>query len=163
MDYSLSTEGRGFEVFEIRMRATFGLREEIVEAIRDAVNTAEAILISEVPRDSGVLANSIRVGGIVYSPGGAGGGGFWEAEVSIGEGVPYLKHVIEGTGIYGSTGHMIYPANGNVMRIQKEGENTRYVRYTRGQESNDLWLLKAQEAVNEVIRQAVSRIDALHE
>jgi hypothetical protein len=161
MEVQTSIHGDGFDTMLVRLRATRGeVRDELIDTLREAANTAEAVLVAEVPRESGALANSIRVGGIVYSPGAAGGGGYWEVEISVGEGIPYLQQVIEGSGIYGPAAHPIYPAKGNVMVIQKQGEEPRYVKWSRGQEPDDLWLIKAQMAVNEVIERAMRRIDS---
>lgn len=136
------------------------LRQRIKDAVRDSTDAAEKVMVAEVPRDSGWLANSIQTSGITYNPGGLGGGGIYEAELSVGEGVDYLKFVVEGTGRFGPGGGNITSPSGGVMKFRgsRDGEYPLYRSEVSGQPPQDEWILNAQRIANEVMMRHVAEI-----
>jgi hypothetical protein len=117
-------------------------KEELERAITRAARAAEAIILAEGPRDSGELLShvEIRFGNVIYAPGGAGGGGQYEAVVSIDDDdVPHLRFVYEGTGIFG-------PAGGNIENAE-------------GQRPQTAWVENAAEAAEAAIAGEVSSFD----
>jgi len=159
-----SISGDAFEVLQLRLKGQGdAVKEEIKQTLVRAALRAEKILEAEVPHgETHALANSIRMSPLKYSPGGAGGGGFWEIEVSVGEGVPYVQNVVEGTGIFGPRAFPIYPKNPKgVMAFSKNGEFV-FTKWVRGQEPDDLWIVHAQDAAQEEVDEGLRRIDAIH-
>lgn len=174
-------EVRGADVTVARIRAQQAqIRDEIVNALREAVNAAEAEMRARVPKDSGKLASTIRKGGIIYSPGGLGGGGFYEVELIVGEGIPYLNVLVEGSGIHGQTGSRIFASSGNirekirpewlpttgatVMKFwPKDSPKPIYRWWVRGQRAQDEWITAAQEAAQLVIERDIAQFDMSHE
>jgi hypothetical protein len=130
----------------------------IEEAVSEGVRVAKA----EAPsgRDSRHeirIVDAITSTPVVYHPGGAGGGGFYEATIEASALVaPHLRWVFEGTGLHDPQGaHLIRPSHGNVMGIQKEGEPTSYVRWTRGQARQQRWWEEAEQATDTVLAAGV--------
>jgi hypothetical protein len=77
-------------------------------------------------------------------------------------GTEHLKFVTEGTGIFGPRASPIYPANGNVMVFNKDGENTVFTRWTRGQIGRDKWIELGQQAAREFIALKLHELDIGH-
>lgn len=158
-DFELSGIEAG-DAVKFRIQAVGeNVRQEIVDALNDATEYGVSIMRAEVPYKSGDLSRSIRVSGVNYSPGGAGGGGYYEASIEIGEGIPYLAAVVEGSGRRGPKGVDIFPAKGNVMVFEKEGEKTVWTKRTKGQKAKADWIIKAQQAANAIIASRIRRID----
>lgn len=172
-------EVRGGEETYIRIRAYRDrLRDEILEALKDAAQTAEKVMLAKVPRDSGALASTIHVSGIQYMPGGAGGGGAYEIVLHAGQGIPYLNLVTEGTGIHGpynSYGNIVAGA-GNIrpkvrpewaprtgarfMVFTPKGETKPIFRkWVRGQEPQTEWIVAAQQVANAIVAEHVRSMD----
>src|SRR4051794_21160643 len=113
---------RGLDSLLIELQAKNAhLAQEIKEVLQDAGDAAESVMRAEVPRDSGALANSIRLGPVVYMPGGFGGGGNYQMDLTVGEGIPYLAAVVEGSGIFGPSRERIYPSKGNGLAFEGGG------------------------------------------
>ncbi len=134
------------------------VRNDIIDAIGDALRAADIEMRLRVPVDSGELFNSIQASPVVFRPGGLGGGGFYEAELSAGEGVEHTAWVTEGTGVHGPGGQRIYPKRGNVLSFQKRGERRKVVPSVAGQEPQDEWITAAQVIANSILEQRISRI-----
>jgi hypothetical protein len=137
-------------------------KEELERAITRAARAAEAIILAEGPRDSGELLShvEIRFGNVIYAPGGAGGGGQYEAVVSIDDDdVPHLRFVYEGTGIFGPAGGNIEAAQGNVMAFGKRGEPDIFIENAEGQRPQTAWVENAAEAAEAAIAGEVSSFD----
>jgi hypothetical protein len=129
VDYDIRFEGSpdAAAALALRLRAEGG---EMSRKVRELLERTGALVGTElrltVPHDysnqepSHVhLSDTVETSGIVYRPGGAGGGGFYEMKISVGrEGVtPQLGFVLEGTGIYGDTGQPIVAGEGNLGRL----------------------------------------------
>lgn len=98
----------------------------------------------------------------IYAPGGAGGGGSWTARAGVRRSPmwPDESHdpaslVVEGTGLYGNTPHMIEPRAGNLMVFKYEGRWWR-LRFMKGQEPQTDWVTRAQDRANAVVKEGVA-------
>lgn len=175
LQFDASTSG--FDVTELRIRGLGErLKKDIVEAISEAANEAETLLTEGAPQgETGRLKRSVKNNGVSFHPGGLGGGGFYEVDVSVGEGVPYLRHVVEGTGIHAGRGN-IQPATksqmhweggrvwGNPQRAKKGIDGTQHWAFeTQGQKPQDEWITAANVKANEVIERKVREIDSRHD
>lgn len=158
----LEYEIRGDDALLLRIRAIGPeQRQEIIEILSEAAAIAESEWKGNIPYHSGVLYRSIRQHEVRFAPGAAGGGGFYELELSVG-GEPEAEHlqfVVEGTGIFGPRGNRIFPANGNVMVFNKNGEDTVYTRYTEGQRAQDSWIEAGQQAAREFVAISLYKLD----
>lgn len=144
------------------------LRGLTTELLKHALEEGQRVAIREAPRaalfqghEGQRISNSIHVSTIVYRPGGAGGGGFYEASLHAdGDEAPHLLWVFQGTGERGiePTGK-IGPAHGNVMEIQKEGEEVRFRTFQRGQHPQQRWWEEARLRVEEVLETGVREIE----
>src|SRR4051812_25122235 len=125
MEYEIRVEG--LDDFDVRIRAMGAeYRDRIIEAVEKASRESGSYMALHVPYHSGQLYRAINVGNVKYHPGGAGGGGFYEAIVDVNEDLaPHAEAVISGTGIYGDPPTPgIFPAKGNVMAFTRAGEGT---------------------------------------
>ena len=159
IEYSIESEG--IADFSVRFRAIRDFREDILDTMQRAAEEAGSYMGTHVPYHSGGLYRAINVGSVQYRPGGAGGGGSYEVHVGVDESMaPYAEFVIEGTGIFNRENptNGIYPANGNVMAFQKNGEGTIFTRWTRGQEPQRAWFEDAQALAQGIIARAISGI-----
>jgi len=113
------------------------------EFVNDMARCAQRWLVTTVPVHDGYLLKHIQREPPTWLPGGAGGGGEWEAIVGIKGGRSFHPWYVEfGTGIYAGRG-MIYPRISKALRLEKrppeidsKGRITRYKfrRWVRGQE-----------------------------
>lgn len=174
----LEVDVRGFDAMVIRVRAVEErFQEDMKVAIAEGSETAYRIMLNRVPRgETGRLAGSIEQLPIRYSPGGPGGGGFWESEVIAGEGVPYANVVLEGSGIFYLGGpHPITASNGNIRtKIRPEWRTTTGAKYmvftpkgkthpirkkqVAGQPAQTFWLLEAQQAAQAVVEKKIAEM-----
>lgn len=138
------------------------VRQDIVDAMGDALDHAETEMKLLVPVDSGRLFSSIEKSPVVFRPGGLGGGGFYEAELSIGGALePYLQHVVEGTGDKSGQkepGNRIYPSRGNVIPVQKHGEPVHFRKWISGQAPQTDFITAPQEIASRIIAERIHRI-----
>lgn len=158
MEYEVRSEG--LTDFDVRFRAIAEFREEILETIREAVQIAGAHMGTHAPYESGTLFRAINVSDVTYSPGAAGGGGFYEAHVGVDESqAPHAEFVIEGTGIYNREHptNGIFPAQGNVLAFQDRGDQV-FAAWTRGQEPQRAWFEDAQNLAREHIARKIAGI-----
>jgi hypothetical protein len=191
VDYDIRFEGSpdAAAALALRLRAEGG---EMSRKVRELLERTGALVGTElrltVPHDysnqepSHVhLSDTVETSGIVYRPGGAGGGGFYEMKISVGrEGVtPQLGFVLEGTGIYGDTGQPIVAGEGNLGRLvadrvagndffhagvmpmqggSKVGYQTIFRTRSRGQEPQTAWLTEAHALARRAISQGVRDI-----
>ena len=159
MEYEVKVEG--LLDLNVRIRALGAeYRDRILEAVEKATTEAGAYMAMHVPYHSGQLYRAINVGPVVYRPGAAGGGGYYEAHVGVNEEMaPHAIWVTEGTGIYNRENptNGIFPGKGNVMAFEKLGEGTVFTRWTRGQEPQDAWFENAQDLANAVVRREIMR------
>lgn len=155
MEIEYHIEGADSAMIRVRAESS-EIRDDIVEAIGRAVIAAETEMKLLAPTGETLkLFGSIHAGPVEFHPGGAGGGGFYEAELSVGEDVPYTRFVVEGTG---GKGNKIYPAQGNVLRIQKHGEKDSFVKWITGQDPQSDFIEIPQRIADEIISEAISRI-----
>lgn len=174
---NFETEVRGAEQATLRIRGIEKrLKADIVEAISAAANEAQQVLEQGAPRgDSHRLAASVRNDGVSFHPGGLGGGGFWEVDVSVGEGIDYLKFVVEGTGIHAGRGnitaHGPYPMRwkgatiwGDPRKARRGIRGDTHIAFeTEGQEPQEQWITNANLRAQGEIARRVAEIDARHE
>jgi hypothetical protein len=159
MEYEIRSEG--LTDFDIRFRAVREFREEIVDTIERAADEAGAYMGTHVPFHTGQLFRAINVGPVEYSPGAAGGGGFYEVHVGVDESLaPHAEFVVEGTGIFNRERptNGIFPAQGNVMTFSKQGEGQIFTRWTRGQEPQRAWFENAMELARTIIARKIAGI-----
>jgi hypothetical protein len=87
------------------------------------------------------------------TPGGAGGGAYWEGSFHASAMIsPHLRFVMEGTR------GVIRPARGNVLALQKEGEEVHFRRWVSGQSPQASWWDAAQEETNRYVSDHVDAI-----
>lgn len=156
-----SVESEGLTDFTVRFRAIRDFRDDILDTMDRAAHEAGSYMGTHVPYHSGGLYRAINVGPIKYQAGGAGGGGFYEVHVGVDESQAlYAEAVIEGSGIYNRDNPKagIFPANGNVMAFEKNGEATVFTAWTRGQEPQRAWFEDAQALAHSIIARAISGI-----
>lgn len=135
------------------------IKSLIEDAVAEGVRVArESAPRGEMFRHHGpTIADSIMAEPVRYHPGGAGGGGYYEASFSASSLIaPHLKFVFEGTGERGErpTG-LIRPSQGNVMAIQKEGEGVHFRAWARGQFPQQRWWEDAEAHADEVLAAGV--------
>jgi len=93
------------------------------------------VLQSSVPRHTSYLLRHVARSDVTWRPGGAGGGGSWEAVIGVKRGESKHPLYVEfGTGIYGAVGWFIVPVRAQYMTFY----STRFhrvinVTHTRGQ------------------------------
>lgn len=176
-------EVQGADTLAIRVQAQHErLRDALRDAIADALDSAEKSMHALVPRESGALATTIRKSGIVYVPGGVGGGGVFEATLVAGEGIDYLNVVVEGSGIYGTYGSSLgsiqagagnirgpktrpewLPRKGSKLMVFTWKGKKRFFPSVKGQPGDDRWIRAARLAADAVMRDRLARLDAIHE
>jgi len=133
MEYEIRSEG--LTDFEIRFRAIKEFREDIHDAMKEAAEEAGSYMGTHVPYEGGALFRAINVGEISYSPGAAGGGGYYEVHVGVDESqAPHAEFVIEGTGLFNREHptNGIFPSNGNVLAFTDRGQQV-FAAWVRGQ------------------------------
>lgn len=149
----------------VRMRALGGeLRGQTRGVIAEALRIGQLTAEREAPRgpilernDGRKIADSINVDDANYSPGGSGGGGFYEGRLYADSTIaPHLQYVMEGTADQGRG--LIRPSRGNVLVFQKEGETVRFRPWVHGQRANTRWWDDAHAAVLESLDQQIGRI-----
>lgn len=96
---------------DIQTRTIPGFKRQVMEASNDAARAAWAHAKEHAPVQSGNLRAAIHLDEAVYRPGGAGGGGGWEASVGVDTTLaPQAVWLIEGTGLYGPEHRPIMPS-----------------------------------------------------
>lgn len=146
----LESEVTGLDTLgEVLIRVEANAKEQTRHIIEHSARSAEAVMLAKVPRSNSgnrdTIAASIRSVS-EYHPGGAGGGGFYEARVGPGEDAPgHLRYVMEGTGLFGS-GSLIRSASGGVLAIEKRGEGVHFRTFSRGQRAQTQWYDDAIQA-----------------
>lgn len=177
---NLEFEVNGHELQELRIRSARGFRDDITKILEEASLLAVNRLRQRVPKGSmakrpqgrGVsgrygysrrqsgnaghrtLYQSIRRGNIFYSPGAAGGGGYYQIDVGFPDPPPQLQFVLEGTRDLD-----LYAERGNFMAIQKLGEPQRVRPRRRGQEAQTRWLTETQMETSAFISRKLSELD----
>jgi hypothetical protein len=148
----------------VKLRALGGeLRGQTRGVLAEALREGQLVAEREAPRGMNMgrrlyprISDSIRVEDATYSPGGAGGGGFYTGRLYADSAVaPQLQYVMEGTADHGRG--LIRPSRGNVMVFQKLGEPTRFRHWVHGQRANTRWWDDAHEAVRHSINTNIGR------
>ena len=169
----LEVDTRGFDTMQIRVRAIGErFKVDIDEALAEASEVSYRVMLNRVPRgETNRLAGSIEQHPIRYSPGAAGGGGFWETEITAGQGVAYANIVLEGSGIFFS-GSPITASEGNIRtKVNPEWRTTTGAKFmvfrgrmgtlvrrksVIGQPAQSFWLLEAQSAARAVVEKKMA-------
>lgn len=138
-------------------------RDQIKAVLEEAAETGRKVAEAGAPRDLTFknngrrISDSILVDNVRYAPGGSGGGGNYEIRLyASGAIAPHLRYVFEGTG---GRDRKIYPAHGNVLAIQKEGEEVSFRRWTHGQDPQTAWWEDAHYAMEDAITAGVQRMN----
>lgn len=101
----------------------------------------------------------------VWHPGGAGGGGFYEAKAGVRRSPRFpnplqdpATYVVEGTGLFGPFHRVITPRAGNFMVFKYKG---RWVitDQVKGQEPQRLWVTAAQDRANAVVAEWLGKFE----
>lgn len=162
LQFTINDEGgRGGRTAILGIRAAeTEIHDFVLDLIQEAVEEGERVAKALAPRSNEErnrgrhIADAIRIEGREYRAGGQGGGGTQQVSlVADGEIAPQLVYVYEGTADEG-TGH-IYPARGNVLRLEKNGEGPRFRPRVRGQKPQRDWWEAAQDAMDSYIKQRV--------
>ena len=175
----IETRVHGMDALAVGVRGVNEeVRREIVAAVNDALDAAESVMQATIPVESGAMKATIRKEPAVFRPGGFGGGGFHEGELTVGAGIDYLQFVVEGTGEHGPRGEEIHAgALGNPLgniashyqrrgakwmvwpgRGSYSGRKKWFKRKTKGQEAQDAWIIEAQQTANAILAERISRI-----
>lgn len=154
-------EVKGLDEALIRVRGVdSSVKRQIRELIEEAAEAALGEMLARVPRSgkSDSIADSIDKSGVVFHPGGLGGGGYWEVRVGPGADAPeHLEYVLEGTGVHGRFHSVIYPDLKKAMAFEGNlGHIAR--RSVLGQEAQTAWLVESQEAARETVSLGIHRI-----
>lgn len=161
MELSAHIEGDLDAMLRVKGRAD-RMGREIEHLIKEAAAIGNEGLKAKVPRsgrhDHPTISAAVR-GKAEFKPGGAGGGGYWEARVGIDEerAPSHLKYVLEGTGRHGPFGTRIDAGSHHPFTIMKEGA-LNFRMWSGGQRPNRRWLTVAQGAARAHIIDGLPRI-----
>lgn len=171
---------------DIRLRAVPGFREEVRDAVNSAVGAAWLHAFEHVPVKTGNTRAAIHMTPAPkYRPGGAGGGGSWEASVGVDTTLaPQAAWLLSGTGIYGPEDRTIKPrlrapagsifpsmregreilrrssrGKGGVLTFQKVGEERRFRPEVTGQEAQTEWWFGALDVARAVLNERIHSFD----
>lgn len=92
----------------------------------------------------------------MWHPGGAGGGGYWEATAGVTRSTMHRPEddpavfVYEGTGLFGPFRRLIVPRAGNLLVFQDKGRWI-FTPHVKGQPPQRLWVMAAQDRANAVV------------
>jgi len=147
-----------------------------------AAEEAAAVMKIEAPKgDTGRLAQNIDHTPAVWHPGGAGGGGYWEARAGVkyfGEIYPLLlmkgtgQHKQEGLGnlselsgvlgslVRDSPAGRIYPRPGNVFPITAGG-GLHFRMWQTGMRPQTAWVTQSQEVAKREVGRGIKTFDRL--
>jgi hypothetical protein len=162
---NIETRVEGFEdVLSLEIRARTNLKREIQDILKDASELTLEYMRRRAPRDSGsgllfmknrnTIAGSLQRGPVHYSPGAAGGGGFYTIEVGALDPPDHLKWVFYGTKDYDHYGNV-----GKMMTIRKRGEPVRFRPRRRGQEAQTEWFTDAYRHAQAYVALRVQELD----
>lgn len=99
-----------------------------------------------------------------WHPGGAGGGGFWEAAAGVVRSVMHkpdqdpATFVYEGTGLFGPLKRLIVPRSGNLLVFIDKGKKV-FTPFVKGQPPQRLWVMAAQDRANAVVAARIAVMD----
>jgi hypothetical protein len=100
-----------------------------------------------------------------WHPGGAGGGGFWEAAAGVTRSTMHKPdedpavYVYEGTGLFGPLRRLIVPRSGNFLVFIDKGKKV-VTPYVKGQPPQRLWVMAAQDRANAVVASRLALLQA---
>lgn len=159
-----------------KLRGVEGMRDEIKDIVEGAAQRSAQTMQRHAPKGkTGGLYRRIGWTHARWHPGGAGGGGYWEADSGVGPGDPYPTHVFHGTGIYGESGEYIRARTGNVMVI--DGFKPRdmiggkashirpgpiFTKYIKGQKPQTDWVFFAQRSAHNYVGYHLANMLAKH-
>jgi hypothetical protein len=136
------------------------LREALKGVLEDALSQGHHTAVALAPRGKEDknrgrrISDAIRTEDRPYHPGGHGGGGYYEAALIADANIsPQVRYVFEGTAEEGRGN--IYPAHGNVLRIEKEGEGVKFRPSVRGQKPQTEWWEAAQREMENFIQDRI--------
>lgn len=157
----------------VRIKAIAGLKDDIKWIATEAAKVGADVMRAGAPRKSGQLAARIDWTEARFHLGGAGGGGFWEANAGVRSepGNNYPTHVFTGTGIYGPYGTPVVPATGNILVLNdyksrdmvsgvagKARPGPIYTRHVKGQRPQTEWVHDANDAAAHFVAVRLSSI-----
>jgi hypothetical protein len=150
MDYGVEIHGANEAV--LRFRAIAGLKDQVRDALQLAADVGADYMKTHVPFYEGAMYRAIfSMVGTDYLPGGAGGGGYYEARFGLdATQAPHAEHVIEGTGIFGPRRNIIRTTNDGPMRFEARG-NIVFAQSTIGQPPQTEWFEDAIELALQVL------------
>jgi hypothetical protein len=161
MDWAI--EERGADEMVLRIQALKGFRDKVKELLDLAANDAGSYMKTHVPFHSGAVYRAIFVHTqSTYRPGGAGGGGSYEAVVGIDTvEAPHAETLLTGSGIFNTDEpkNGIYPAQGNVMVFRGAAGEKVFTAWTRGQEPQRAWYDDALELAARTIQAGIFGLD----
>lgn len=182
------------EALEIRVRADRRFKREIRDILGDASKLALSLMMKRVPKgrlsysgkgNKRTIFSSLARSPITYSPGAAGGGGFYEMEVgAINDPPEHLDFVFYGTrgvnmsSFAGKFGDRWRPADfakdrqknafrapnrrrgnhGKLMAIQKLGEPVKFRQKREGQKPQQAWFHEAMREANAFVAARIQRL-----
>lgn len=122
---------------------------ELRNMLDNFAELGRALVAHNVPVQSRVMREHVDRTGVIWRPGGAGGGGYYEAAYGVkrlATGSRYPLYVEFGTGLYGPRRQYIYPRRAWAMTFY----STRYHRWihafrTRGQRASRFFYISWRE------------------
>lgn len=147
------------------------LMKDSADLAREAATAAAEVMSNEAPigETGGLVSRITHDDHATWHPGGAGGGGFWEATAGVLDtGEDYPLFVAGGTGEHAGEGldpggiglpakGRITPAEGNVFPMMVMG-GLIFRQWQRGQRAQTDWITGAQEAADELVRLRLSSL-----
>lgn len=161
MDWSI--EEHGADEVVVRIQALKGFKDKVKALVDLAAFNAGSYMKTHAPFHSGELYRAIFIHTQTgYRPGGAGGGGSYEAVVGIDTTqAPHAETLLTGSGIYNTEEpkNGIFPASGNVMVFRGAGGDKVFTAWTRGQAPQRGWYDEAMEIAAKTIQAGLFGLD----
>jgi hypothetical protein len=153
---------------EVGIRAIQGRRDKIETLIYRAARAGAEEMRQTVPNRKGGMERSIRAEFPRFLPGGAGGGGTWQASFgptrtaeTVRDGWAYPTNVFRGTGLYGPRDRYIRPTRKRAMRFDGAYYGRKgwiFAKYIRGQKPNRLWYDLGVARANSYVSRNLHRV-----
>lgn len=165
---NFSIEVDGATKATVGIRAVLGRRDKIETLVFRSARAGAEEMKLRVPHRKGGMERSIKAEFPRFHPGGAGGGGTWEASFgptrtseTVKDGWAYPSNVFQGTGLRGPRHRLITPTTRKVMRFPGSFYGRKgwiFVKWTKGQNPNRLWYELGHARASQYMRRNLHRV-----